>query len=385
MVIWAYVAFGLVLAIGLVTIFLRGDWQKARGLGRLILLGPVFYAAPLAAFGTEHFTVAKGVASLIPSWIPWHAFWAYFVGVCFIAAALSLVTGVQARLAAALLGVTFFLFVVLMDAPGWSRDPGNRFSAALMLRQLAFSGGALALAASLTAGRRERGTHILATIARYFIAIPVLFYGLEQFRHGNYVPCIPLDRLTPEWVPGHAIWTYLAAAVSLVAGALLLIGRKTRAAATWLGLTVLFIVLVVYAPMAVADRASLIGINYMADTLMFCGAVLLLAGAMPREVAGADVHERRLERQELVSPAPGCQGPNHPREARRGGQQRSGSPSERRKDRARAFHGDPKRGAMAVGKQGSARGCQAGHRGCEGGTADQDVLQEVARRIDERG
>ena len=30
-VIWSYLAFGLVLAIGLVTIFLRGDWQKARG------------------------------------------------------------------------------------------------------------------------------------------------------------------------------------------------------------------------------------------------------------------------------------------------------------------------------------------------------------------
>ena len=31
------------------------------------------------------------------------------------------------------------------------------------------------------------------------------------------------------------------------------------------------------------ERAGLDkGLNYMADTLMFCGAVLLLAGAMPR-------------------------------------------------------------------------------------------------------
>jgi hypothetical protein len=42
--------------------------------------------------------------------------------------------------------------------------------------------------------------------------------------------------------------------------------------------------LVVYLPIAVVDRASLdLGLNYMADTLMFCGAILLLAGAMPRE------------------------------------------------------------------------------------------------------
>jgi hypothetical protein len=43
--------------------------------------------------------------------------------------------------------------------------------------------------------------------------------------------------------------------------------------------------LIVYLPIGVVDRASLgNGFNYVADTLMFCGAVLLLAGAMPREV-----------------------------------------------------------------------------------------------------
>jgi hypothetical protein len=115
-VTWSYLSFGVVLAIGLVTIFLRGDWQKARGFDKLILLGPLFYAAPLACFGTEHFTLTKIIASLIPAWIPWHLFWAYFVGGSFIAAALSLVTRIQARLAASLLALTFFLFVVLMDA-----------------------------------------------------------------------------------------------------------------------------------------------------------------------------------------------------------------------------------------------------------------------------
>jgi hypothetical protein len=37
-------------------------------------------------------------------------------------------------------------------------------------------------------------------------------------------------------------------------------------------------------PIAVVERASLDnGLNYMGDTLMYCGAILLLAGAMPRE------------------------------------------------------------------------------------------------------
>jgi len=282
-VIWSYSVGGVILAIGLVTIFLRGNWQKARGFDKLILFGPLFYAAPIAAFGTEHFTLTKIIASLVPAWIPWHLFWAYFVGACFIAAALSLVTGIQARLAASLLALTFFLFVVLMDVPGWARDPSNRFGLTLALRELAFSGGPLALAASLSGSWRERARRIPATIARYFVAIPVLFYSFEQFLHGDHVPGVPLEPLTPSYIFGHAIWTYLAAVAYAITGILLLVGKKTRAAATWLGLTVLFVELVVYVPIGVVERASLDkGLNYVFDTLMFCGAAFLLAGAMPR-------------------------------------------------------------------------------------------------------
>jgi len=283
-VIWAYSAFALILTIGLIVIFLSGDWQRARGIEKLILFGPLFYAAPLMAFGTEHFTLTVDIASIVPDWIPWHTFWALFVGGCFIVGPLSLVTRIQARLAASLLALTFFLFVVLMDAPAWLQDPRDRFSTALTLRELSFSGGALALAASLTQQSSERVARILATIARYFVAIPVLFYSFEQFLHGNYVPGVPLDRITPTYIPGHGIWTYLAAVGYAVTGILLLVGKKTRLAAAWLGLTVLFVELVVYVPIAVVDFASLgNGFNYMGDTLMYCGAVLLLAGAMPRE------------------------------------------------------------------------------------------------------
>lgn len=288
---WSYLVGGVVFAIGLVMIFLRGDWKRTRGLDKLVLFGNAFYAAPLAAFGTEHFTIMKDIASMVPSFIPWHEFWAYFVGACFIAAALSMVMRIQAQLAASLVALTFFLFVALMDVPGWVQEPGNRFAATLALRELCFSCGALALAAGLAAESDQQGARILgmirattaATIARYVIAVAILFYSFEQFMHGDYVPAIPLDRLTPAYVPGHAIWTYLTAAAYVVPGILLLVGKTTRAAASWIGATVLFIDLIVYLPIAYADRATLVGINYVGDTLMFCGAILLLAGAMPRE------------------------------------------------------------------------------------------------------
>lgn len=278
-VLWSYAVGGTIFAVGLVTIFLRGDWQKAQGWDKLILFGPLFYAAPIAAFGTEHFTINKIIASMVPKVVPWHVFWAYFIGACFILAGFSLVTKIQNHLAASLLATTFFIFVSLMDAPGWARNPGNRFALALLLRELSFGAGPLALAASLS----DKGRHIFVAMARYIIAVSVLYYSYEQFLHGDHVPGIPLEMVTPGYILGHSFWTYLTAAVYAVTGILLLIGKKTRAAASWTALIILIGILVVYVPIAFVERSNLEGLNYFFDTLMFGGTVLLLADAMPRE------------------------------------------------------------------------------------------------------
>src|SRR5262249_36213072 len=153
---------------------------------RLDQLAPILYGAPLAAFGTEHFTLTAAIASLVPSWMPWHMFWAYLIGACFIAAGLSFATGVLSRVSATAVAATFFLFVVLMDAPAWIQAPSDRIALVLTLRELSFCGGALALASR-------------TTIARYFIAVPILVYSVEQFLHGDRVPAIPLDLITPTY------------------------------------------------------------------------------------------------------------------------------------------------------------------------------------------
>jgi uncharacterized membrane protein YphA (DoxX/SURF4 family) len=287
-VIWPYAVSALVILIGVGGIFLRGDWADAKGLEKLILFGPLFYAAPVAAFGTEHYMIPGEISAMVPSWIPWHMFWTYLVGTGFILGGFSLVTKIQSRLAAGLYGFTFLVFVISMDIPGWLRDPHNRFSTALALRELSFSAGALALAGSLTKQWRERGTHFLATWARYCIAASMLYYSFEQFLHADHVPGIPLELVTPTWIPIHTFWTYLVAAVYIPTGIMLLLGKKTRLAAALAGLAVFVVVLIVYVPIGVGERASLEGLNYLYDTLMFCGTVLLLAGAMPKAAQVAE-------------------------------------------------------------------------------------------------
>jgi len=51
-----------------------------------LILGPLCYAVPLAAFAGEHLSSAKFIAMMVPSYMPWRLFWAYFVGFARIAA-----------------------------------------------------------------------------------------------------------------------------------------------------------------------------------------------------------------------------------------------------------------------------------------------------------
>jgi hypothetical protein len=83
----------------------RKESLAALRLNKLIVLGRVFIAAPLAVFGAEHLVGAQSVMQVVPPWMPARLFWAYFVGFSLIAAAISIVLMKYVRLSATLLGV----------------------------------------------------------------------------------------------------------------------------------------------------------------------------------------------------------------------------------------------------------------------------------------
>ncbi|HBB96244.1 MAG TPA: hypothetical protein DC054_12710 [Blastocatellia bacterium] len=287
---WMYVCASLLFIIGLIKIF--RELPREHGIDKVMPFGRMFFAIPIAVFGSEHFTITANIATLVPHWIPWHTFWVYLVGVAFICAALSITTLVQARLAAALVGMTFLIFVLVMDMPGVAANLHNRFVWALALRQLAFSGGAFALAMSpLSTRPRQRSrpqlTNAVTAIPRFFVGIPSLFYGVEHLLHPEYVPGIPLQKLTPEWIPGRITLSYFVGVILILAGVCLLVNKKTRMAATILGLTILLTVLWIYLPMLLAAPKDVVALNFFFDTLLFSGAILLLANASDKETAGS--------------------------------------------------------------------------------------------------
>jgi uncharacterized membrane protein len=280
---WMYFAAAVLLAIGL-SIILRDEVPNARGLDKILPFGRLFYAIPMAVFGTEHFCFPEEIGELVPSWIPAHPFWVYLVGLALIAAALSIIVKRQAWLAATLLGIMLCLFVVLISAPAVVANPRDRFMWAVALRDLAFSGGAFAFAGTQMKARSTAGVPTLVTLGRFFVAIPAVFFGVEHFLHPEFAPGVPLRMVTPTWIPVRLFWAYLAGAVLLAAGSLVTVNKKARLAATYLGIMILLLVLIVYLPILVSDPKSIaIGLNYFFDTLAFGGAILLLADALPKE------------------------------------------------------------------------------------------------------
>src|SRR5260370_14384705 len=154
-IFWLYFFGTVVLIVGLVKI-LKDELPQTHGLDKIMPFGRLFLTIPLAVFGTEDFTNTADVAKGVPRWFPAHVFWVYLVGIALIAAALSITIQIQSPLAATLLGAMFFSFVLLIDIPGIIAHASNRFFWALGLREIAFSGGALAYAGSHGRSGRTR-------------------------------------------------------------------------------------------------------------------------------------------------------------------------------------------------------------------------------------
>jgi uncharacterized membrane protein len=263
----------------------RSDITRAGGLDKIVVLSNLCFAIPLAVFGAEHLSGARFIMLGVPSYMPWRLFWAYFVGFALLSAALSIATKIQVRWSGLLFGIMMFLFVAMVHIPRVLANPEDRFAWVIVIREMSFAGGGWILAANAMRGPNKNK---LIHVGRVLIGIAALFFGVEHLLHPAACPGVPLEKLTPAWVPGRLLLGYLTGAMLLVAGAGILLDKKTRIAATYLGGWILLLVLFLYGPILIVqmfDPSTAVkveGINYFADTLLFAGAILALASATPR-------------------------------------------------------------------------------------------------------
>jgi uncharacterized membrane protein len=105
----------------------------------------VLYGLPMIVFGVFHFMKGKQMEGIVPSFFPFKIFWVYLTGVALIAAGISIITKIQAKLASLLLALMLLIFVIFIHLPGLMDTMPN------LLKDTA-----LAAAALLMAGIMER-------------------------------------------------------------------------------------------------------------------------------------------------------------------------------------------------------------------------------------
>jgi uncharacterized membrane protein len=272
---------------------LRKEISAARGWDKLITFGCLFIAVPLAVFATEHFRGARFIQNMVPSWIPVHLFWAYFVGCSLLAAATSLTVRKFVGLSSTLLGLMFFLFVCMIHIPNALAHPQDRFAWAVAIRDLSFAAGAWALAGLHSRASSPQLSKWMISFGRIVIAVAAIFFAVEHFLHPEFAPGVPLPKMTPSWVPFPSVWGYLAGTILLAAGIGLALNKKSRIAAAWIGALMTALTLVPYLVILILAHGGSTpeiteAINYVADTLLFAGAALALASALPRDPDGVE-------------------------------------------------------------------------------------------------
>jgi uncharacterized membrane protein len=266
----------------------RGDVTRAGGLDKIVALSNLCFAVPLAVFGALHVSDVGFVLPIVPRYMPWRLFWAYFVGFALLAASVSIATKIQVRWSGILFAVMMFLFVTMLIIPGVVANPGSRFTWTLVFRESSFGGGGLMLAANAMRERGRGASGMLITVGRVLVGLAATIYGVLNFLHPLSVPGVPLEMVMPAWIPGRSFIGYVTGVILVVTGASILLGKKGRMAATYLGTWIVLLVLMVYGPILIVSLmnpstgAKIEGINYFADTLLFCGASLALASATAR-------------------------------------------------------------------------------------------------------
>jgi uncharacterized membrane protein len=257
----------------------RARFAAASGAGRVLVLGPVFEAVALAIFAAEHFLAARGLSAIVPRWIPEALFWTYFVGAALLAAAISFIAWRYVRWSASLLALLFLIIVATIDLPNLPKHAHERLFWTLTVRETAFAGGAMVLAGSLWPRGRSAGT-ILIMLGRLFVACTFIFYAIEHFLFPRFVPGVPLEKMTPAWVPAPTLVAYIVGITLLAAGVGLMIRRTRRTAAAIAGTVLLLLTIFFYVPILITEIRSPLaveGVNYVGDTLLFA-ATALLAG-----------------------------------------------------------------------------------------------------------
>jgi uncharacterized membrane protein len=133
-----------------IVILFTAAWVLFAADRRPIRIPQLLFGLALIPLGLAHFFYLELTAPLVPGWLPYHTFWAYFTGAAQVAAGIGVLLGILAQLAVALDAALLTTFTILVWIPLLLAGPRTQNLWSEIALSWAASAGAWVLAASFT-------------------------------------------------------------------------------------------------------------------------------------------------------------------------------------------------------------------------------------------
>ena len=197
----------------------------------------ITFAVPWLIFGLQHLMFADFVGKLVPSYFPNGKFWAYLTGAAMIAAGISFITNIKVRLAAILLGVMLFGFILLIHLPKLAAGNAAMIDWTRALQDLFICLAAFLLAEIWSRQENKSGFPLnFVKFAQILIAILLIIFGVQQFLNLDF-----LTAKVPSFLPFRIFWVCLTGTAMIAVGICVIINKKANSAALLLGVFLLII------------------------------------------------------------------------------------------------------------------------------------------------
>jgi hypothetical protein len=168
-----------------------------------------------------------------------------------LAAGLSIVASVWARLTAILLGILFLFYVLVAQMPLVIVQPMGLSVRTVFFEALALGSSSLTLAATLPPG--DRGSQWNNVLDKLIKSGPYLF-GISSMVFGttHFLVLAFIASLVPAWLPGHMFWAYLTGTAFVAAGISIVTRWMDQWAAFMLGTMFALWFLILHSPRSVS-------------------------------------------------------------------------------------------------------------------------------------
>jgi hypothetical protein len=188
------------------------------------------------------------------------------------------------RLAASLLGVMIFIFVLFVHVPAVLGRPNEPDQVTYLTQAFTFSGIAFLATAVVRQGQWPPPPFVdrVFAIGRWQVAIGFLVLGIRQFFQMPFV-----HRLVPDWYPAQIVWALLAGTL-LAATGVGIIFKKERVPAVLLSALLWIFLLLYHVPWLVIDPRNRDWGAACKDSIL-CAGALLVAATVGRRGSHLDV------------------------------------------------------------------------------------------------